>query len=351
MKKVLLVLMIVVLLCGCGKKDNNVLKNEYMKIDGIYIDESKDDSVMNIIYIFYTINSKDINIDVSSKDLTLVVDNANEYKPLIYDEYSPIYTNYYYNNESKTIYIGKSFKLCTTFKVPKDDLKADKSITFKSDILKVDELNFTMDKIVSKNNLNEISMDLDKDTFDTKYIQGEKLPENISSINTSYIVTFKNLPGITYAEFNSNLGNNSGLGHLLDIVDEIIINDKYPKNTALEDAKITLEQIRSNYGDTFDDALVTYGYGTVDKYLYEIKISYLRNIEVENYVKSLITDKEISNSKVDGTIEDKINDIVSNKISNDSTLYDKALINLRNEYGMVITDEGLAKAYADFIKY
>ncbi|MBE6161324.1 MAG: hypothetical protein E7158_03810 [Firmicutes bacterium] len=349
MKKVVLLLVVMILLCGCSKKETSILNNEYMKIDGLYIDESKDDSVMDILYVFYTINSKDKNIDVSSKDLTLVINNTNEYKPLIYDEYSPIYTNYYYNNESKNIYVGKSFKLCTTFKIPKDDLKADKSITFKSDILKVDDLKFTIDKVISKKNLNEISMDLDKDTFDTKYIQGEDLLDN-NSINASYIVTFKNLPGITYVDFNSNLGNNGGLGHLLDIVDEVIINDKYPQNTALEDAKMTLEQMRKSYGDTFNDALAMYGFTSVDDYLYSIKISFLRNIEVENYVKSLITDKEISDSKVDGTKEDKINDIYANKLSNDSTLYNKALINLRNEYGMVINDEGLANAYEDYIK-
>ena len=351
MKKLIIMLTVtfVLLLTGCDKKEQDMLSNEQIRIDGIYIDESQDDSVMELVYVFYTVTATDKNIELSSNDLTLVVNDNNDYESLLYDEYNPLYTNYYYNNDLKTIYVDKSFKICTTYKIPTSDLNERSTITFKNSKVDVSGIQVKYKQIKSQKNINEISMDLDKETFDTKYIQ-YKNEDIFSTINDSYIVTFDYLPGITYSEFNYELKNKNGLSHLTDIIDKKILADKYPNNSSEEDARRYLNEIRKNYGDYFQEALAQSGFSSEDEYLNVLKMYYLRERFTKEYWENQITESDIENSTFEGTREEKIENIINDILTNNQNATLEAMIHIREEYGMKINDIGLAEAYEESIE-
>lgn len=351
MKKVIFILIFTfaLVLTGCEKKETDTLGNEQIRIDGIYIDESQDDSVMELVYVFYTVTANDKNVELSSNELTLVVNDNNSYGPLIYDEYNPIYTNYYYGNDVKTIYVDKSFKVCTTYKIPNSDFNDRSTITFKNEKIDVGGIKVKYKQIKSKKNINEISMDLDKETFDTKYIQ-YKDEDIFSTINDSYVVTFDYLPGITYSEFNYELKNKNGLSHLIDIIDTKILEDKYPNNSSDEDSRRYLNEIRKSYGDYFQEALTQSGFSTEDEYLNALKINYLREYYVKEYLENQITESDIENSTLEGTREEKIESIIGEILTNNQNATLEAMVHIREEYGMKINDIGLAEAYEESIE-
>ena len=190
-KKLFLVLMCCLLLIGitgCGKengKEEKVsLENDHIKIDGIYVDESFEDNDLSLVYLFYTVKAVDENIDISSSSMKIKFNDKNEYTSTVSSDYIPKYTNYYYSDIIKKIYVGKTYQMCTTFKVTKGDLVDGKSIKLESSkIADVEKLEITTADVKTMENLAKISEDLDKDVYETKYnAEQDKLADVDSSV-------------------------------------------------------------------------------------------------------------------------------------------------------------------------
>ena len=178
MKKRILIslLMIITLLgvTGCGSKkekdDGSVMASKTVTIDGIYVDESFEDDNLGLVYLFYTVNAGDANLELASTSLKIKVNDTNEYDSTVVGKFIPKYTNYYYGEIIKKIYVGKSYKICSTFKVAKGDLEGSKPISISSyKIADLSEIKFTTDKIKKMDGIAKIAEDLDKKTYTAKY--------------------------------------------------------------------------------------------------------------------------------------------------------------------------------------
>lgn len=100
---------------------------------------------------------------------------------------------------------------------------------------------------------------------------------------------------------------------LLDKIDNKILVEKYPENDdMLDDVKAEAENYyniyEQYYGTTKEQFLANNGFGSEAAFLEYLKLQYRRNEYSNNYVKSLVTDKEIEkyyNDEVYGDINTK----------------------------------------------
>ena len=100
---------------------------------------------------------------------------------------------------------------------------------------------------------------------------------------------------------------------LLDKIDNKILVEKYPENDdMLDDVKAEAENYyniyEQYYGTTKEQFLANNGFGSEVAFLEYLKLQYRRNEYSNNYVKSLVTDKEIEkyyNDEVYGDINTK----------------------------------------------
>ncbi len=164
MKKVLSMLLAAVLLislCACGNnqsedsnkkeiKNETVLSNDYVTIDGLCVDDAytdEDNSVLKMVYLFYTVNASDQNLEADSKYTYLKI-GENEYTSERYNDVCLKVPNYYFGDYIEDVYIGSTLKVVTTFKIPEADLAAGKEITLRDDqIPNISEIKLSTDDI------------------------------------------------------------------------------------------------------------------------------------------------------------------------------------------------------------
>ncbi len=150
---VLLVVMMLFSLIGCNNisKPEKVTSNEYVNIDGIYVDtsyEDKESSALKMIYLFLTITAKDKNLKIDSNYTKMKVADTNSYDSVFYKGLCAYAPSYYYSSFIEDLYVGKEMGLALTFKVPEGDLTAGKEIVFEDTNLPVDDLKIKTDDIV-----------------------------------------------------------------------------------------------------------------------------------------------------------------------------------------------------------
>lgn len=151
----LLALIMCLSLCACGgsveSKDTStedaekateeveptsVSETTYMKIEGICVDDSytdKDGSPLKMVYLFYTLNAGESNLEIDSKYTEMTIGGVNTYESDHFSNAASVckYTSgYYYSSYIEDVYVGTSIKVVATFKVPEGDLTAGKTITF-----------------------------------------------------------------------------------------------------------------------------------------------------------------------------------------------------------------------------
>lgn len=206
-KKLFLVLMCCLLLIGitgCGKEEKVSLENDHVKIDGIYVDESFEDNDLSLVYLFYTVKAADENIEISSSNMKIKFNDKNEYTSTLVKDYIPKYTNFYYSDIIKKIYVGKTYQMCTTFKVAKGDLVDGKSIKLEnSKIADVENLKITTADVKVMENLAKISEDLDKNVYETKYNSEQ---EKLADVDSSLVSKVRNDLNGYYFEGYVNVG-------------------------------------------------------------------------------------------------------------------------------------------------
>ena len=183
---------------------STVLENDYVKIDGIYVDESFEDDDLSLVYLFYTVNAIDENVELSSVSMKIKFNDKNEYSSTVVKDYIPSYTNYYYSDIIKTIYVGKSYLICSTFEIAKGDLSESKEVTLQnSNITDIDTVKFTTDDIKSMDNLAKISEDLDKSVYETKYNEEQ---DKLADVDSSTVSKVRNDINGYYFEGYINFG-------------------------------------------------------------------------------------------------------------------------------------------------
>ena len=157
------------------------------------------------------------------------------------------------------------------------------------------------------------------------------------------VLTTKN-GGISADELYSELKENYGAGALINMVDKLILSDKY-KETDDEkeyiDEQISKLKTQAESSNVDYNAYVKNYYGSEDKLKELLTLSYRRDLAVKDYLKGTIKDKEIENY-----YEDNIyGDIRAKHILIES----KALSGMTSEEVSKLYEEALSKA-KDIIK-
>jgi len=212
--RILLVAIVLVGLTACGNSDKNeggkkqnnglILKSDHFKVDGIYVDESYDDNELALVYLFYTVDAVDENFELSSYNTKIKINDKNTYDAVIDNNFIPVYTNYYYGSVVKKIYVGKSYKMCSTFKVAKGDLNDSKSVTLSNtNINDIKGIKFKTDDIKKKENMAKISEDLDKQTYEVKY---KELQDKIADVDDKTVKKVRSQLNGYYFDFYVNIG-------------------------------------------------------------------------------------------------------------------------------------------------
>lgn len=163
----LLVLMMSISICACGASEEkseeaageetavaepqSVMSNDYITINGIAVDDSyrdEEESPLRTVYLFYTLNAKESNLEIDSTYTTLTVGENNSYESEFLPGLCDYATNYYYSSYIEDVYVGESLNVVATFRIPEGDLEAGKKITISdSQIPEVDALYFMTDDI------------------------------------------------------------------------------------------------------------------------------------------------------------------------------------------------------------
>lgn len=182
------------------------------------------------------------------------------------------------------------------------------------------------------------------------------------------VVTFKDGSMISIDELYGEL-KDSAATKLIEMIDKKLLEEKYAKDLddAKEYAENTIAGLKNSYTDEngyYNEAkLVTdlnriYGYSSVEEYQETVRISYLRDKEIESYVESTIKNKEIEKYYKNEIVADRtISHIQIIPVTTDSMTSDEkkaAEENALSEAKAVIAKlkkgekfEDLAKEYSD----
>ena len=169
MKKIVALLLILVMsisICACGsgsekqgesaeqeevEEQASVMSNDYFALDGICVDDSysdEDESPLRPVYLFYTLNANDQNLEIDSVYTTLTIGDNNSYESEFFPTLCNYASSYYYSSYIEDVYTGSSLKVVTVFMIPESDLEAGKSVKISdSQIPEIESIEFMTDEI------------------------------------------------------------------------------------------------------------------------------------------------------------------------------------------------------------
>lgn len=152
------------------------------------------------------------------------------------------------------------------------------------------------------------------------------------------VVTFKDSSkNISAEKLYEALKEKYGIDRLIDMVDTIILDEKYKPNEAEKAAvESQIEQMRQYYSSDseFLEYIQSYGYETVDELRTALALNYRRGQAARDYAKSIVTEKEIE-------------DYYNNKVIGDITA---SHILIKPKSGSNLTDEEKKKAKEEALK-
>ena len=126
------------------------------------------------------------------------------------------------------------------------------------------------------------------------------------------LVTFKDSKlNISTNDLYEKLKDKYGINFLIDMIDTNILNKEYEDSDSINDyVDIQVNSLRNYYKTEteFLEYINNYGYKNVDELKEYFKLNYKRNLAVKDYLKTLISDDDITNyynDKVTGDIEAK----------------------------------------------
>lgn len=126
------------------------------------------------------------------------------------------------------------------------------------------------------------------------------------------LVTFKDSKlNISTNDLYEKLKDKYGINFLIDMIDTNILNKEYEDSDSINDyVDIQVNSLRNYYKTEteFLEYINNYGYKNVEELKEYFKLNYKRNLVVKDYLKTLISDDDITNyynDKVTGDIEAK----------------------------------------------
>ena len=126
------------------------------------------------------------------------------------------------------------------------------------------------------------------------------------------LVTFKDSKLIISTnDLYEKLKDKYGINFLIDMIDTNILNKEYEDSDSINDyVDIQVNSLRNYYKTEteFLEYINNYGYKNVDELKEYFKLNYKRNLAVKDYLKTLISDDDITNyynDKITGDIEAK----------------------------------------------
>lgn len=111
------------------------------------------------------------------------------------------------------------------------------------------------------------------------------------------ITSLNNGRNISVKELYDELKKTNGLETLINMIDKIILEDKYSNDldAAKEDAESTMKQLKESYGDDLEQAIQYYtNYNTLEDYQDFLYINYLQQKAITDYAKGQIKDSDIN---------------------------------------------------------
>ena len=111
------------------------------------------------------------------------------------------------------------------------------------------------------------------------------------------ITTLKDDRKISITDLYSKLKEQYGLESLMNIIDKMILEDKYSSDidAAKESAKSTMDQLKESYGDNLLSAIQQYtNFNSLEDYEDSLYLNYLQSKAVKDYAKKNIKDSEIN---------------------------------------------------------
>jgi len=149
--------------------DSQAVENDVVKIDGICVDDSyleEDGSPLRLVYLFYTVNAGDANLQLASTSTQMTIGEANTYSAEHLPKASEFAPNYYYSSYLEDVYVGGTLQVVSTFKVPEGDLAAGKSITLSNThIPEMAELTLSTDDLQHFNSAEELCAAMDPEGY------------------------------------------------------------------------------------------------------------------------------------------------------------------------------------------
>ena len=126
------------------------------------------------------------------------------------------------------------------------------------------------------------------------------------------LVTFKDSKlNISTNDLYEKLKDKYGINFLIDMIDTNILNKEYEDSDSINDyVNIQVNSLRNYYKTEteFLEYINNYGYRNVDELKEYFKLNYKRNLVVKDYLKTLISDDDVTdyyNDKITGDIEAK----------------------------------------------
>lgn len=207
-------------------------ENDAVKIDGICVDDSyqeDDGSPLRLVYLFYTVNAGDTNLQIASTSTQMTIGETNAYSAEHLPKASEFAPNYYYSSYLEDVYVGGTLQVVSTFKVPEGDLTEGKSITLSNThIPEMAELKLSTDDIQHFNSAEELCAAMDPEGYAAEldkrspadaettaraegYLNGYYWSFYVN--NTSYEIEF--YTGNTF-ELRTSLGTSNGGTYTVD---------------------------------------------------------------------------------------------------------------------------------------
>ena len=111
------------------------------------------------------------------------------------------------------------------------------------------------------------------------------------------ITTLKDDRKISISDLYSKLKEQYGLESLMNIIDKIILEDKYYEDidAAKESAKSTMDQLKESYGDNLLSAIQQYtNFNSLEEYENSLYLNYFQTKAIKDYAKKNIKDSDIN---------------------------------------------------------
>ena len=131
--------------------------------------------------------------------------------------------------------------------------------------------------------------------------------ENNATLENNHDVITSDSGNITADTLYEELRDKYGISVLVDLIDHMILDEKYETDeTETETINAQIEQMKAQYDDETFNALIYqyYGLESEDELRDMLSLEYKRNLAIEDYVESTVTDDEINEYYDDEVIGD-----------------------------------------------